>query len=152
MKPLRREVNRRYKDIDLDLIVHPHTNDLVGRYDDEALTGSIINIIRTRRGERVFNPDFGSNIYSSYVDRQPVAAARLFERNQAAVHAGDDLGLAADHPPPSAGRRKVVDGHRDAAGAQRFVAGGEPLALQMAALGAAGRACLVFCHRFMWSL
>ena len=85
------------------------------------------------------------------VDRQPVAAARLFERNQAAVHAGDDLGLAADHPPSSAGRRKVVDGHRDAAGAQRFVAGAEPLALQMAALGAAGRACLVFCHRFVWS-
>jgi phage baseplate assembly protein W len=65
MKPLRREINRRYKDIDLDMIVHPHTNDIVGRYDDEALTGSVINIIRTRRGERVFNPDFGSTIYSS---------------------------------------------------------------------------------------
>jgi phage baseplate assembly protein W len=65
MKPLRREVNRRYKDIDLDMIVHPHTNDIVGRYDGEALTGSILNIIKTRKGERVFNPDFGSNVYNS---------------------------------------------------------------------------------------
>jgi len=65
MKPLRREIVRKYKDIDLDMIVHPHTNDIVGRYDDDALTGSIINIIRTRKGERVFNPDFGSNVYNS---------------------------------------------------------------------------------------
>jgi phage baseplate assembly protein W len=65
MKPIRRGINRRYKDIDLDMIVHPHTDDIVGRYDDEALTGSILNIIKTRKGERVFNPDFGSNVYHS---------------------------------------------------------------------------------------
>jgi len=79
MKPLRREVNRRYKDIDLDLIVHPHTNDLVGRYDEEALTGSIRNIIRTRRGERVFNPDFGSNIYSSLFEPMSSATRIMLE-------------------------------------------------------------------------
>jgi phage baseplate assembly protein W len=79
MKPLRREVNRRYKDIDLDLIVHPHTNDIVGRYDEEALTGSIINIIRTRRGERVFNPDFGSNIYSSLFEPMSSATRIMLE-------------------------------------------------------------------------
>jgi phage baseplate assembly protein W len=68
MKSQRREINKRYKDIDLDMIVHPHTNDIVGRYDDEALTGSILNIIKTRKGERVFQPDFGSTIYNSLFD------------------------------------------------------------------------------------
>ena len=58
-------INRRFKDIDLDMIIHPHTNDVVGRYDDEALVGSVLNIIKTRKGERVFQPDFGSTIYNS---------------------------------------------------------------------------------------
>ena len=60
-----RTINRRFKDIDLDMIIHPHTNDVVGRYDDDALVGSILNIIKTRKGERVFQPDFGSTIYNS---------------------------------------------------------------------------------------
>jgi phage baseplate assembly protein W len=65
MEPLRRPINRRYKDIDLDMIVHPHTNDLAGRYDNDAINGSILNIIKTRKGERVFQPDFGSTIYNT---------------------------------------------------------------------------------------
>ncbi len=64
-QPIRTQINRKYSDIDLDMLVHPHTNDVVGRYDDSAINGSIMNIIKTKRGERVFNPDFGSDVYSS---------------------------------------------------------------------------------------
>ena len=63
-----RTINRRFKDIDLDMIIHPHTNDVVGRYDDDALVGSILNIIKTRKGERVFQPDFGSTITDLIID------------------------------------------------------------------------------------
>lgn len=55
----------RYKDIDLDFIVHPHTNDVVTRVNEQAISGSIINIIKTMKGEKVFQPDFGSTIYNS---------------------------------------------------------------------------------------
>lgn len=55
----------RYKDIDLDFIVHPHTNDIVTRTNEQAISGSIINIIKTMKGERVFQPNFGSTIYNS---------------------------------------------------------------------------------------
>jgi len=65
MVAINRTINRRFKDIDLDMIIHPHTDDIVGRYGDEALVGSMLNIIKTRKGERVFQPDFGSTIYNS---------------------------------------------------------------------------------------
>jgi phage baseplate assembly protein W len=68
-----RTINRKFKDIDLDMIIHPHTNDVVGRYDDDALVGSILNIIKTRKGERVFQPDFGSTIYNSLFE--PMSAS-----------------------------------------------------------------------------
>ena len=57
--------NRQYKDLDLDMQIHPHTHDLVSRLDDIAINGSLMNIIKTRKGERVFNPSFGSTIYNS---------------------------------------------------------------------------------------
>jgi phage baseplate assembly protein W len=64
-QPIRTQINRKYSDIDLDMLVHPHTNDVVGRYDHSAINGSIMNIIKTKKGERVFNPDFGSTVYNS---------------------------------------------------------------------------------------
>lgn len=63
--PIRRKINRKYKDLDLDMLIHPHTGDLVARVDDSAINGSLMSIIKTKKGEKVFNPKFGSNIHSS---------------------------------------------------------------------------------------
>jgi hypothetical protein len=41
------------------------TNDIVGRSDVDAINGSVINIIKTQKGERVFQSEFGSTIYHS---------------------------------------------------------------------------------------
>jgi len=60
-----KQLNRHYKDIDLDMLVHPHTGDIVKREDQSAISGAILNIIKTKRGERVMDPDFGSNVYHS---------------------------------------------------------------------------------------
>ena len=43
------------------------------------------------------------------VDRQRVAAASLFEREQATAHGGDDFGLAANHPALRSRRREISD-------------------------------------------
>jgi|TARA_B110000116_G_scaffold187444_1_gene162543 phage baseplate assembly protein W len=56
---------RKYRDLDLDMLVHPMTKDIVGRSDVDAINGSIIRIIKTQRGERVFQSAFGSTIYHS---------------------------------------------------------------------------------------
>ena len=53
-EPIRTTRLRKYRDIDLDMLVHPMTNEVVGRSDVDAINGSIIRIIRTQRGERVF--------------------------------------------------------------------------------------------------
>jgi|TARA_B110000495_G_scaffold163866_1_gene149282 phage baseplate assembly protein W len=63
--PIRTQRVRKYRDLDLDFLVHPMTNDIVGRSDVDAINGSVINIIKTQRGERVFQSEFGSTIYHS---------------------------------------------------------------------------------------
>ena len=62
--PIRKQINRRYKDLDLDMHVHPHTDDLIVNVDDTAINGSLMHIIKTRKGEREFNNTFGSTIYN----------------------------------------------------------------------------------------
>ena len=63
--PIKTKRLRKYRDLDLDFLVHPMTNDIVGRADVDAINGSVINIIKTQRGERVFQSEFGSTIYHS---------------------------------------------------------------------------------------
>ena len=64
-QPIRTQRVRKYRDLDLDMLVHPLTNDVVGRSDVDAINGSVINIIKTQRGERVFQSRFGSTLYHS---------------------------------------------------------------------------------------
>jgi len=49
-----------------------------------------------------------------FVDRQGIAAARLFEGQQTAANGGDNFGLAANNPPFGPGRGQIRDGERTA--------------------------------------
>jgi len=51
-----------YKDVDLDLTRHPVTNDVSVNINENAVKASIRNIVLTKKGERPFDRDFGSNI------------------------------------------------------------------------------------------
>jgi hypothetical protein len=53
-----------YTDVDFAFRVNPDTEDLYIKKDVEAVKQSVLNILRTRRGERPFMPSFGSNIDS----------------------------------------------------------------------------------------
>src|SRR4051812_14289787 len=48
---------------------------------------------------------------------QPITLQSVFEREQAAAHGGDHLGLAADHPPAGIRRRQIPQRQRRARGA-----------------------------------
>tara|TARA_B100001179_G_C18518286_1_gene371634 strand:+ start:395 stop:802 length:408 start_codon:yes stop_codon:yes gene_type:complete len=77
--PIHTKRLRKYRDLDLDMLVHPLTNDIVGRSDVDAINGSIIRIIRTQRGERVFQSGFGSTIYNSLFEPMNIETRVVLE-------------------------------------------------------------------------
>jgi phage baseplate assembly protein W len=77
--PIKTKRLRKYRDLDLDFLVHPLTNDIVGRSDVDAINGSIIRIIRTQRGERVFQSSFGSTIYHSLFEPMNIETRVVLE-------------------------------------------------------------------------
>jgi len=77
--PIRTKRLRKYRDLDLDMLVHPMTKDIVGRSDVDAINGSIIHIIRTQRGERVFQSAFGSTIYHSLFEPMSIETRVILE-------------------------------------------------------------------------
>ena len=59
--PLER-VSQSFKDVSMSFKVNPLNNDLVALKNANAIARSVRNIILTSPGEKVFNPDFGSNV------------------------------------------------------------------------------------------
>ena len=53
-----------FKDININFKKHPVTGDLVVSRDASAIKQAIVNLLLTNKGERPFNPDYGSNIRS----------------------------------------------------------------------------------------
>lgn len=51
-----------YSDIFTNMNIHPSKLDLVLHYNEDAVSRSIKNILLTSRGERLFDPGFGSDI------------------------------------------------------------------------------------------
>jgi phage baseplate assembly protein W len=53
-----------YIDLDLGFNLHPVTKDISRKIDKNAIITSVINLIKTRHGERPFHPEIGCQIYS----------------------------------------------------------------------------------------
>jgi phage baseplate assembly protein W len=53
---------RKYKDLNLNLLVHPNTQDLVYLKDDDAVKRSVRNIVLTSAYERHFDTRFGCEV------------------------------------------------------------------------------------------
>lgn len=51
-----------YKDLNLSLIRHPGTSDVVSKYDIEAIKTAVRNILNTNKGEKLFKPEFGADL------------------------------------------------------------------------------------------
>jgi phage baseplate assembly protein W len=51
-----------YSDIDFTLTKRPVVGDIALSYDSQAIIRSIRNILSTKKYEKMFNPDFGSNL------------------------------------------------------------------------------------------
>tara|TARA_B100001996_G_scaffold1609_1_gene1489 strand:+ start:73 stop:465 length:393 start_codon:yes stop_codon:yes gene_type:complete len=51
-----------FKDINITFKKHPVTNDLVVSRDASAIKQAIVNLLLTNKGERLMNPEYGSDI------------------------------------------------------------------------------------------
>ena len=53
-----------FKDINMTFKKHPVTDDLVVSRDASAIKQAIVNLLLTNKGEKLFNPNYGSDIRS----------------------------------------------------------------------------------------
>lgn len=54
-----------YKDLDLNFTRHPVTNDVSTFQNIESVKKSVSNLLKYKRGEKLFNPDFYTGVYDS---------------------------------------------------------------------------------------
>ena len=74
-------VTQSFKDININFKKHPVTNDLVVSRDASAIKQSIINLLLTNKGERLFQPDYGSDIRSQLFEPLDFATSANIERS-----------------------------------------------------------------------
>ena len=51
-----------FKDLNITFKKHPVTNDVVVSKDASAIKQAIVNLLMTNKGERLMNPNYGSDI------------------------------------------------------------------------------------------
>tara|TARA_B100001109_G_C18648091_1_gene373738 strand:- start:209 stop:601 length:393 start_codon:yes stop_codon:yes gene_type:complete len=64
-----------FKDININFKKHPVTGDLVVSKDASAIKQSIVNLLLTNKGERLFQPEYGSDIRSQLFEPLDYATA-----------------------------------------------------------------------------
>jgi len=71
-------ISRKFKDISLSFVRNPVTNDILAITDADAIKKSVINLVRTRTGERFYNTLLGSKVEDSMFELQsPETAINL---------------------------------------------------------------------------
>ena len=74
-------ISRKFKDISLSFVRNPVTNDVLSIDDADAIKKSVINLVRTRSGERFFNSLLGSDVENSMFELQSPEMAYSLELN-----------------------------------------------------------------------
>ena len=59
------QISRAFRDISLSFTKNPVTNDIIPLRNEDAIKKSVINLVRTRVGERFFNNLLGTSIENS---------------------------------------------------------------------------------------
>ena len=61
-------ISKGFKDISLSFLKHPVTNDIGTLTNEDAIKRSVVNLVRTRVGERFFNSLLGSNVENYFFE------------------------------------------------------------------------------------
>lgn len=63
-------ISRKFKDISLSFVRNPVTSDILSLNDSDAIKRSVINLVRTRVGEKFFNSLLGTSVEDSMFELQ----------------------------------------------------------------------------------
>lgn len=80
LTPLKRKITI-YSDIQKNMEINPISNDLALKLDEEAVKDSLKNIILTNKGERLFQPNLGSDVSKSLFDLMAPATLKVLEES-----------------------------------------------------------------------
>lgn len=69
-----------YSDLNLNFIKHPNTRDVIQRYDVDAVRTSVMNLIKTNRGEKKFKPNFGGDLRAMLFEPNTLQDSNLLKR------------------------------------------------------------------------
>ena len=69
-----------FKDVNITFKKHPVTNDVVVSKDASAIKQAIVNLLLTNKGERLFQPKYGSDIRSQLFEPLDFATAANVKR------------------------------------------------------------------------
>jgi phage baseplate assembly protein W len=61
-------ISRGFKDISLSFKRNPVTNDMISLTNEDAIKRAVINLVRTKVGERFFNPLLGSRVENYFFE------------------------------------------------------------------------------------
>ena len=70
-----------YRDINITFKKHPVTNDVVVSRDASAIKQSIVNLLLTNKGERLMNPEYGSDIRRFLFEPLDYGTSALVKQN-----------------------------------------------------------------------
>ena len=56
------QISRAFRDISLSFTKNPVTNDIIPLRNEDAIKKAVVNLVRTRVGERFFNSLLGTNV------------------------------------------------------------------------------------------
>ena len=70
-----------YKDINITFKKHPVTNDVVVSKDASAIKQAIVNLLLTNKGERLMNPEYGSDIRRFLFEPLDYGTSALVKQN-----------------------------------------------------------------------
>ena len=75
-----------YSDINASLAVNPVTGDIAQLDNVESIRASILNILRTRKGERLFQPELGTNIHRMlFQPNTPFTAGQISQELKSSI-------------------------------------------------------------------
>jgi phage baseplate assembly protein W len=72
-------ISRKFKDISLSFVRNPVTNDILSLNDSDSIKKSVINLVKTRVGERFFNSLIGTQTEDSIFELQTPELASSLE-------------------------------------------------------------------------
>ena len=78
--------NRTYRDLAFSMFANPMSGDIGKKVGASAVKGAILSILKTNYNERLFDPEFGSDIRGSLFEpMNPITEQRMKKKIEAAI-------------------------------------------------------------------